>query len=62
MNYPIAVNGFDSFLSQVRHIRPLSPEREYELAVKYKKTGDRDAAHELVVSSSADRSESCFSV
>lgn len=50
MNYPVAVSGFDSFLSQVRQIKPLSPEREYELAIKYKETGDREAAHELVVS------------
>lgn len=50
MNYPVAVSGFDSFLSQVRQIKPLSPEREHELAVRYKETGDREAAHELVVS------------
>ncbi|MBI5250500.1 MAG: sigma-70 family RNA polymerase sigma factor, partial [Desulfomonile tiedjei] len=50
MNYPVAVSGFDSFLRQVRHIKPLSPEREYELTVNYKETGDRDAAHELVIS------------
>jgi RNA polymerase sigma-32 factor len=50
MNYPITIGGFDSFLSRVRNIKPLSPEREYELAVKYKETGDRDAAHELVIS------------
>jgi RNA polymerase sigma-32 factor len=34
----------------VRSIKPLTPEREFELAVKYKETQDRDAAHELVVS------------
>ncbi len=50
MNYPVTISGFDSFLSQVRQIKPLSPEREHELAVKYKDTGDREAAHELVVS------------
>jgi len=50
MNYPVLANGLDSFLAQVRTIKPLSPEREYEIAVKYKETGDIDAAHELVVS------------
>jgi len=50
MNYPVKADRFDSFLSQVRKIKPLSAEREHELAVKYKETGDREAAHELVVS------------
>ncbi|MDQ7784688.1 MAG: RNA polymerase factor sigma-32 [Desulfomonilaceae bacterium] len=50
MNYPVTTTGFDSFLSQVRRIKPLTPEREYELAVRYRDTGDREAAHELVVS------------
>lgn len=50
MNYPVAKNGFDHFLAEVRKIKPLSPEREYELAVRYQETKDRDAAHELIVS------------
>jgi RNA polymerase sigma-32 factor len=50
MNYPVVSTGLDGFLSQVRAIKPLSPEREFELAVKYKETGDRETAHELVVS------------
>jgi RNA polymerase sigma-32 factor len=50
MDYPIVSTGFDHFLSQVRKIDALSPQKEYELAVKYKESGDRDAAHELVVS------------
>jgi len=50
MNYPVAKNGFDYFLTEVRKIKPLSPEREYELAVRYQETKDRDAAHELIVS------------
>ncbi|AFM26635.1 RNA polymerase factor sigma-32 [Desulfomonile tiedjei] len=50
MSYPIAASGFDGFLSQVRTIQPLSAEREFELAVKFKETDDREAAHELVVS------------
>ena len=50
MNYPVIPNRLDYFLSQVRTIKPLTPEREHELAVRYQETGDKDAAHELVVS------------
>jgi RNA polymerase sigma-32 factor len=50
MNYPVASNQLDHFLSQVRSIKPLTAEREYELAVKYKESGDIEAAHEMVVS------------
>lgn len=50
MSYPIAASGFDNFLTQVRTIQPLSAEREFELAVKFKEADDREAAHELVVS------------
>jgi RNA polymerase sigma-32 factor len=34
----------------VRQIKPLTPEHEYELAVKYAEAGDIQAAHKLVVS------------
>jgi RNA polymerase sigma-32 factor len=50
MNYPVIANQPDIFLAQIRNIKPLTPEREYELAVHYKSTGSVDAAHELVVS------------
>ncbi len=50
MNYPVAINQIDQFLAQVRTIKPLSAEREFALAVKYKESGDVEAAHELVVS------------
>jgi len=50
MNYPVLSNNLDSFLAQVRDIKPLSQEREFELAVRYREHGDIDAAHELVVS------------
>lgn len=49
MNYPIVSTGFHHFLSQIRQIKTLAPQQEYELAVKYKESGDRDAAHEIVV-------------
>lgn len=50
MNYPVLPNQTDQFLSQIRSIKPLSPEREFELAVQYKETDSVEAAHELVVS------------
>jgi RNA polymerase sigma-32 factor len=50
MNYPVVSTRLDTFLSQVRSIKPLTPEREFELAVRYQETGEREAAHELVVS------------
>jgi RNA polymerase sigma-32 factor len=50
MNYPAIPDRLDAFLTQVRTIKPLSAEEEYGLAVKYKETGDREAAHKLVVS------------
>ena len=50
MNYPVATNPLDYILSQVRAIKPLSPEREFALAVKYRETGDVESAHDLVVS------------
>ena len=50
MNYPVISNGLDHFLSQVRSIKPLKPEQEYELAVRYTETHDREAAQELVIS------------
>jgi len=50
MNYPAISNSLDSFLAQVREIRPLSQEREFDLAVRYREKGDIEAAHELVVS------------
>jgi RNA polymerase sigma-32 factor len=50
MNYPVISTSSDQFLKQVRAIRPLSPEKETELAVAYRETGSVEAAHELVIS------------
>ena len=50
MNYTVVSTGRDQFLSLVRSIKPLSREREFELAVKYHETGDVEAAQEMVVS------------
>ncbi|HTY23760.1 MAG TPA: RNA polymerase factor sigma-32 [Desulfomonilaceae bacterium] len=50
MNYPVVTKQWDQFLTLVRSIKPLTPEKEFELAVKYSETGDIEAAQELVVS------------
>ena len=50
MNYTVVSTGRDQFFSLVRSIKPLSREREFELAVKYHETGDVEAAQEMVVS------------
>ncbi len=50
MNYPIVTKQWDQFLTLVRSIKPLTQEKEFELAMKYSETGDVGAAQELVVS------------
>jgi RNA polymerase sigma-32 factor len=51
MNYPVPANNqLGSFLAQVRAIKPLTPEQEHDYAVRYRETGDKEAAHALVVS------------
>ncbi len=50
MNFPVLSTQTDQFLTQVRAIKPLTQEREFELAVHYQETGSVEAAHELVVS------------
>lgn len=49
MNYPAVEDDFTRFLSECRKIKPLTREREYELAVRYHETGDPQAAQELVI-------------
>ncbi len=50
MNYPAIATQLEGFLAQVRAIKPLTPEQEYEYAVKYQANGDVESAHKLVVS------------
>ncbi|MFH0824509.1 MAG: RNA polymerase factor sigma-32 [Pseudomonadota bacterium] len=50
MNYPVLSNGFGNFLNEVKKIKILTPEREFELAVRYKTDGDIQAAQELTIS------------
>jgi RNA polymerase sigma-32 factor len=50
MDYPVVTNHLEGFLSQIRSIKPLTPEQEFDYAVRYRENGDVDAAHGLVVS------------
>jgi RNA polymerase sigma-32 factor len=50
MNFPAIATQLEGFLAQVRAIKPLTPEQEFDYAVDYQKTGDVEAAHKLVVS------------
>ena len=50
MNYPVIANQLEGFLSQIRSIKPLTAEEEFENAVRYRESDDLDAAHALVVS------------
>src|SRR5690606_9464824 len=45
-----ALDTLQAYLADVRKYPLLTPEQEYELAVKYKETGDRKAAEALVTS------------
>jgi len=46
----LSVGTFDSYLNVVGQMPKLTPEQEYELAVRYRDKGDLEAARELVMS------------
>ncbi|MEQ1528882.1 MAG: RNA polymerase sigma factor RpoH [Methylococcales bacterium] len=46
----LSVGTFDAYLNLVRQMPKLTPERERELAIKFRDTGDLEAARELVMS------------
>ena len=46
----LSIGNFDAYLSTVSHMPKLTPEQEYELAVRYKEDGDLEAARKLVMS------------
>jgi RNA polymerase sigma-32 factor len=46
----LSVGTFDSYLNVVSQMPKLTPEQEYDLAVRYRDLGDLDAAKELVMS------------
>jgi len=47
---PALSNSLQSYLAQIRNHPVLSREEEYELAMKLRKTGDLEAARQLIVS------------
>lgn len=46
----LSIGTFDAYLNAVRQTPKLSPEQEYELAVKFREEGDLEAARQLVLS------------
>src|SRR3990170_3066930 len=49
-NLPVVKNSLDSYLVQINRFPLLTPEEEFQLAVKYRKYNDIDAAHKLITS------------
>jgi RNA polymerase sigma-32 factor len=48
-NYlPVVGDGFEHYMAQVNRFDLLSPEEEYELAMRFRRDGDLAAAHRLV--------------
>nr|WP_320115730.1 RNA polymerase sigma factor RpoH [uncultured Desulfuromonas sp.] len=47
-NLPLVIDGFDHYMAQISQFEPLDRETEYELAQRYRKNNDLDAAHKLV--------------
>ena len=52
LSFPMssAVGSLDSYVSTIRNLPLLTPEREFELATKFRRDDDLDAARELVLS------------
>jgi len=47
---PIVSNALDLYMAQINQLPILSPEEEFELALKYREKGDIEAAHKLITS------------
>jgi len=50
MNLPAVSNALDIYISQINRFPLLTPEEEFDLAVRFKKQGDVKAAEKLVTS------------
>jgi len=48
MYLPVVGDGFEHYMAQVNRFDLLTPEQEYELAVRFRRDGDLAAAHRLV--------------
>lgn len=46
---PAPGDGFETFVQALRALPPLSTQREHELALQYRDSGDREAARQLVL-------------
>jgi len=49
-NFPVVKNSLESYLVQINQFPLLTQEQEFELAVKYRKYNDIEAAHKLITS------------
>ncbi len=49
-NLPVVKNSLQTYLVQINQFPLLTPEEEFDLAVKYRKHNDIDAAHKLITS------------
>jgi len=49
-NFPVVKNSLESYLVQINQLPLLTQEQEFELAVKYRKYNDIEAAHKLITS------------
>jgi RNA polymerase sigma-32 factor len=49
-NLPIVKNSLESYLSRINQFPLLTPEEEFELATRYRKSNDIEAAHKLITS------------
>ncbi len=47
---PVVSNTLDLYIAQINQFQILSPDEEFELALKYREKGDIDAAHKLITS------------
>ena len=47
---PVVSNALDLYMAQINQLPILSPEEEFELALKYREKGDIEAAHKLITS------------
>ena len=49
-NLPVVKNSLESYLTQINQFPLLTKEEEHDLAVRYRKNNDIDAAHKLITS------------
>jgi RNA polymerase sigma-32 factor len=50
LTMPVVADSFNVYLAEIRRFRVLSPEEEYDLAVKFYEQKDLEAAHTLITS------------